>query len=108
MNFNITNSAWERLAEVLKTDRENQECLRVSILGGGCAGMTYDLSLASDKSDEDLCWVNNSSEVIIDPISAQYLDGATLDFVVEKFNAQFVIRNPNAKTTCGCGTSFVA
>lgn len=107
MNFIVTDDAWDKLADVLKEKDGKREYLRIAIEGGGCAGMSYIFESTIDREEEDFAWENHGVSVIIDPVSAQYLEGGVLDFKTERFNSQFVISNPNAKTTCGCGSSFV-
>ena len=98
----VTDAALDRLHDAIKAGN----ALRVSIVGGGCAGMEYRFEEDTLAEEGDLEFLKHGIRVLVDPVSAAYLDGATLDFVEERFNAQFVLRNPNAKHTCGCGSSF--
>jgi len=105
MNFTITDTAADKLLDQL--DCAQGQMLRVSIQGGGCAGMEYLFELETHPQSDDLTFAHLGAQVVIDPVSAQYLNGATLDYVSEMFNSRFVLTNPNATTTCGCGQSFV-
>lgn len=105
INFTITDQAGDKLLDQLNT--LSGEKLRISIQGGGCAGMEYKFELENKCEEDDLTFSHLGAEVVIDPVSAQYLNGATLDYISEMFNSRFVLTNPNAKTTCGCGQSFV-
>lgn len=105
INFTITDQAGDKLLDQLNT--QLGEKLRISIEGGGCAGMEYKFELEKVCEDDDLTFTHLGADVVIDPVSAQYLNGATLDYISELFNARFVLSNPNATTTCGCGQSFV-
>jgi iron-sulfur cluster insertion protein len=99
MNLKITENAKLRIQNVLN----NNQALRVLIKGSGCAGFQYIFELDSPKEDDYKFFDN---KVIIDPLSAMYLDNSTLDFKDELFSKMFVISNPSAKTVCGCGSSF--
>lgn len=102
----LSDSAIERLDDLLSPN----EVLRVSLRGGGCAGMEYQFDIETEpaEADDQEKTFRGHVRVRIDPVSATYLQGATLDFEVERFNSQFVMRNPKATTTCGCGKSFTA
>jgi len=80
--------------------------LRVYIQGGGCSGFQYGFEFDEHEADEDLQVKTDGVSLLVDPLSLQYLMGATVDYVENLHGAQFTIRNPNAKTTCGCGSSF--
>lgn len=80
--------------------------LRVYISGGGCSGFQYGFSFDEEHAEEDLAVVTDGMTLLVDPLSLQYLMGAEVDYTESLTGAQFVIRNPNAKTTCGCGSSF--
>ena len=81
--------------------------LRVSVKGGGCSGFQYEFTFDETK-DEDEVVVTDGVSLVIDPLSLQYLDGSEIDYSNDHFTSQFIIRNPNAQTTCGCGSSFSA
>jgi len=82
--------------------------LRVFIQGGGCSGMQYGFEFDENEQDGDTCVENQGVKLLVDPMSIQYLTGAEIDYREGLDGAQFVIRNPNAQTTCGCGSSFTA
>jgi iron-sulfur cluster insertion protein len=87
----------------MKSATEN---LRVYISGGGCSGFSYGFKLDETSIDGDYSIEKNGVQVLIDPMSYQYLEGITIDYVQDLQGARFQISNPNAKTTCGCGSSF--
>ena len=80
--------------------------LRVLISGGGCSGFTCEFSLDSCLNDTDILFEHNGSKVVVDMMSLGYVKGSELDFVDEVMGSYFSLKNPNAKSTCGCGTSF--
>ena len=80
--------------------------LRVFIQGGGCSGFQYGFEFDEQQGEDDLAIVTDDVTLLVDPLSLQYLMGAEVDYSESLHGAQFVIRNPNAKTTCGCGSSF--
>lgn len=104
INFDITDAAADKLLDVL--DLSKNEKLRVFIIGGGCAGFEYGFNVEKNQEEGDYFFEKNKAPVLIDPISGAYLNGAILDYVSEAFSSKFVLKNPNAKSTCGCGNSF--
>nr|MBP6749978.1 iron-sulfur cluster insertion protein ErpA [Xanthomonadaceae bacterium] len=82
--------------------------LRVYIQGGGCSGFQYGFEFDEQQTEDDIAVRTDDVTLLIDPLSLQYLVGAQVDYTESLHGAQFVIRNPNAKTTCGCGSSFSA
>ena len=99
----VTPRAFERLAEIGAGDQG--KALRVAVEGGGCSGFQYDIRL-DDPAAEDLVIAEGEEKVIVDPVSLPFLSGATIDFADELIGARFTIENPNATSSCGCGTSF--
>ena len=99
----VTSRAFERLAEIGAA--AHGKALRVSVEGGGCSGFQYAIDLDFPKPD-DLVLEGQGQKVLIDPISLPFLAGATITFSEELIGARFVIDNPNASSSCGCGTSF--
>ncbi len=97
----VTERAFERLAEI---DAAPQ-ALRVAVEGGGCSGFQYEISLDEAKPD-DLVIEGNGQKVVVDSVSLPFLENATIDFSDELIGARFVVDNPNATSSCGCGTSF--
>ncbi|MEM6619174.1 MAG: iron-sulfur cluster insertion protein ErpA [Pseudomonadota bacterium] len=101
----VTDRAFERLAEI-NDGAAAPQLLRVAVEGGGCSGFQYDISLAETASDDDLCLEKNGQTVLVDSVSLPFLANAVIDFSDELIGARFVIENPNATSSCGCGTSF--
>ncbi len=99
----VTQRAFERLAEIGAADQG--QALRVAVEGGGCSGFQYDIALDTPR-DDDLVLEGGGQKVLIDEVSLPFLAGATIDFSEELIGARFVIDNPNASSSCGCGTSF--
>lgn len=106
INFAITDAAADKLMDILNTLQDPPQMLRVSIQGGGCAGFEYRFDIETEEEPGDMKFEKNGAVVIIDPISATYLIDAKLDYESELMGSRFVLKNPNAKTTCGCGQSF--
>ncbi len=100
----VTNRAFERLSEI-NDGADVPQALRVAVEGGGCSGFQYEIKLDVATSD-DLVLEQNGEKVLIDPVSLPFLTDATIDFTDELIGARFVINNPNATSSCGCGTSF--
>ncbi|MFU8880981.1 MAG: HesB/IscA family protein [Rhodobacterales bacterium] len=99
----VTSRAFARLAEI-KAASQGQ-ALRVAVEGGGCSGFQYEIKLDSAAPD-DLVLTGDGESVVVDSVSLPFLSGATIDFAEELIGARFVIDNPNASSSCGCGVSF--
>lgn len=99
----VTPRAFERLAEIGASD--DGKALRIAVEGGGCSGFQYEIDLDAPK-DDDLVLEGNGEKVVIDSVSLPFLTDAVIDFTEELIGARFVIENPNASSSCGCGTSF--
>ena len=99
----VTSRAFERLAEIGAADQG--KALRVAVEGGGCSGFQYEIELDEPKAD-DLVLEGAGEKVVVDSISLPFLANAVIDFSEELIGARFVIDNPNATSSCGCGTSF--
>ena len=99
----VTPRAFERLAEIGAAGQG--KALRVAVEGGGCSGFQYDIRLDETASD-DLVIEDGAERVVVDPVSLPFLAGAVIDFADELIGARFTIENPNATSSCGCGTSF--
>ena len=99
----VTSRAFERLAEIGAAD--DGKALRVAVEGGGCSGFQYEIAL-DEQRDDDLVLEGSGQKVLVDPVSLPFLSDATIDFSEELIGARFVIENPNATASCGCGTSF--
>ncbi|MFC3283887.1 iron-sulfur cluster insertion protein ErpA [Litchfieldella rifensis] len=103
----LTDSAQGRLRALIAEEGNAALKLRVYVTGGGCSGFQYGFDFADDTSDDDTLIEFNDVAMVVDPLSYQYLVGSTVDFEEGLAGARFVIKNPNATTTCGCGASFM-
>lgn len=110
--IHVTPAAAGRIQELLAIEGDDQLRLRIYITGGGCAGFQYGFMFDKKENEGDQVFAVDSAErtqaiaTIVDPLSYTYLAGSTLDYEVGLRGAHFVVRNPNASTTCGCGSSF--
>jgi iron-sulfur cluster insertion protein len=104
----FTDSAAAKVAELIHEEGNPALKLRVYVQGGGCSGFQYGFTFDEAVEEGDMTVENQGVTLLIDPMSLQYLIGAEIDYREGLEGAQFVIRNPNAKTTCGCGSSFAA
>ena len=102
----FTESAARKVGELIRDEANPNLMLRVFISGGGCSGFQYGFTFDEQLEDGDTSVVKDGVTLIVDPMSVQYLMGAEIDYKEDLEGAQFVIRNPNATTTCGCGSSF--
>lgn len=102
----FTNSAAEKVSTLIADEGNDNLKLRVYISGGGCSGFQYGFTFDEEVNEDDTQIKNGDVIVLIDPMSVQYLQGAKIDYKEDLSGAQFVIKNPNANTTCGCGSSF--
>ena len=101
----ITDSAQKKLQEIMKEEPAGSK-LRMYIQGGGCSGFSYGFSIETEQNEDDFIIEAGSTKIMIDSMSSQYLQGAEVDFTDDLMGSNFKIRNPNAQTTCGCGSSF--
>lgn len=101
----VSANAAKRIAEILKAESE-PSMLRVAVTGGGCSGFQYNFTIDDTKMDDDLVIARDGATVLVDPMSLDFLRGAEIDFVDDLIGAAFKINNPNATSSCGCGTSF--
>ncbi len=104
----FTDSAVDKVKKLIEEEKNNALMLRVFISGGGCSGFQYGFSFDENITEGDTVVEKAGVRLLIDPTSIQYLTGAEIDYSEGLEGAQFVIRNPNAQTTCGCGSSFSA
>jgi iron-sulfur cluster insertion protein len=104
----FTDAAAGKVSELIREEANPSLKLRVFVSGGGCSGFQYGFTFDENIEEGDFCVENRGVQLLVDPMSAQYLMGAEIDYKEDLQGAQFVIRNPNAKTTCGCGSSFSA
>jgi len=100
----VTDRAFARLAEI-NEDAGEAKGLRVAVEGGGCSGFQYDIRL-DDPAEDDLVLEKDGQKVLVDSVSLPFLTNAVIDFADELIGARFVVNNPNATSSCGCGTSF--
>ena len=104
----FTDAAARKVSDLIRGEGNPGLMLRVFVQGGGCSGLQYGFEFDEVEQDGDTCVVNQGVKLLVDPMSVQYLMGAEIDYREGLDGAQFVIRNPNATTTCGCGSSFAA
>jgi len=102
----FTDAAARKALELILEERNPELNLRVYISGGGCSGFQYGFMFDEARAEDDIAVTRDGVTLLIDPLSFQYLMGAEVDYTENLQGAQFVIRNPNATTTCGCGSSF--
>jgi iron-sulfur cluster insertion protein len=102
----LTDSAARRIATILKEDEYKGMMLRVSVSGGGCSGFQYGFTFDDTKKDDDLVIQREGATVLIDEVSLDLLNGAKIDYVEDMIGSSFSIKNPQAKSSCGCGNSF--
>jgi len=102
----VTEAAQAKITDILLEENNPAIRLRMYVQGGGCSGMSYGFTLDEIQNEDDFEIPMESSSVLVDAMSMQYVSGATIDYKDDLSGSQFVIKNPNAQTTCGCGSSF--
>lgn len=102
----LTESALAKITDILAEENNPAVKLRTFVQGGGCSGFSYGFTLDEEQNEDDFVIENSGATVLVDSMSMQYLQGATIDYKEEIMGSNFVINNPNATTTCGCGSSF--
>ena len=102
----FTAAAAHKVRELIAEEGNDALKLRVYIQGGGCSGFQYGFEFDENRAEDDLAVATDGVTLLVDPLSLQYLMGAAIDYKDDLQGAQFVIKNPNAQTTCGCGSSF--
>jgi iron-sulfur cluster insertion protein len=102
----FTNSAATKVRQLIDEEGDQNLMLRVFVSGGGCSGFQYGFTFDQNETEGDTIVENQGVKLLVDPMSVQYLMGAEIDYSEGLEGSQFVIRNPNATTTCGCGSSF--
>ena len=102
----ITESAKEKIKDLLMGENNPNLKLRTFVQGGGCSGFQYGFSFDEEQNDDDWEFDIDNHKMIVDSMSMQYLEGAVIDYKEDLMGASFSIKNPNAETTCGCGSSF--
>ena len=104
-NITVTERAAHRIGQILRREPAGT-MLRVSVEGGGCSGFQYKFDFVGSRAEDDLVLARDGATVLVDPVSAQYMAGAEIDFVDDLIGSSFKINNPVATSSCGCGTSF--
>lgn len=102
----FTDSAAEKVRQLIDEEGNPDLKLRVFVQGGGCSGFQYGFTFDEESGEDDTVMQKNGVTLLVDAMSYQYLIGAEIDYKEDLEGAQFVIKNPNAQTTCGCGSSF--
>jgi iron-sulfur cluster insertion protein len=102
----LTPKAAEKVREFLEQQQKPAYGLRMAVIGGGCSGFQYDVGIEADPAADDTVLESQGIRIFIDPVSARYLDNTELDYVESLSGSGFKFNNPNAKKSCGCGTSF--
>lgn len=102
----FSDSAASKVKQLMEQEPNAELMLRVYVQGGGCSGFEYGFGFEANANDDDTVVENGGVKLLVDPLSFQYLMGAEIDFKEDLQGARFVISNPNASTTCGCGSSF--
>ena len=105
MTITLTDRAAARIRDILARE-PGKNALRIAVNGGGCSGFQYEFQLAETPAEDDLVIERNGVKALVDPVSQGFLEGAEIDFVDDLMGQSFRIRNPNATSSCGCGTSF--
>ena len=106
VDVTFSDAAAKKVKQLIKEENNPDLKLRIYISGGGCSGFQYGFSFDENVGEGDVTVENDGVQLVIDPMSYQYLVGAEVDYTEGLEGAQFVVRNPNATTTCGCGSSF--
>lgn len=102
----ITDSAREKIKDLLYEEGNPNLALRTFVQGGGCSGFSYGFTFDEEQNEDDFTVPLDEFKLLVDSMSMQYLSGATIDYTDDLTGSQFTIKNPNATTTCGCGSSF--
>ncbi len=102
----VSESAAQQVARLLSNEELPDQALRVSVSGGGCSGFQYGFTFDAKRLDDDIIIEKNGVTVLVDSISAGYMAGSEIDYVNDLIGASFQVKNPNAVSSCGCGTSF--
>ena len=105
-DLKVSSSAISRINELLATKNNPELMLRVFIQGGGCSGFQYGFQFDENQQEDDISVEHDGIKVLVDMLSLQYLDGAEIDYKDDLMGSRFLVNNPNASTTCGCGSSF--
>lgn len=106
MNINISDNCVIKVKDLLAEENNPNLKLRVFVQGGGCSGFQYGFTFDDAVNEDDWTLEKDSVHFVVDSMSYQYLEGAEIDYKEDLMSSEFVIRNPNAQSTCGCGSSF--
>jgi iron-sulfur cluster insertion protein len=106
MEITITDSALAKIADLLAEENNPKLKLRTFVQGGGCSGFQYGFTFDEEQNEDDFIYEKNNIKLLVDSMSYQYLIGAEIDYKEDVMGSQFSIKNPNAQSTCGCGSSF--
>ena len=104
--MDFTDTAARKVKTLIEEEGNSDLKLRVYITGGGCAGFSYGFKFEEAAKEDDTCIENHGVTLLVDPMSVQYLAGSQVDYTEGLQGSQFIVNNPNAATTCGCGSSF--
>ena len=104
--LSLTDSAAQKVRRLREEEGDKELMLRVYVTGGGCSGFSYGFRFDSDMNEDDANFDNGDVTLVIDSLSYQYLQGSTVDYTEGLEGARFIVDNPNATTSCGCGSSF--
>jgi iron-sulfur cluster insertion protein len=104
--LNLTKNAIDKIKDLLAEENNANLKLRTFVQGGGCSGMQYGFTFDEQQNDDDFAITDSGITVLVDSASMMYLDGASIDYKEDVMGNSFTISNPNAQTTCGCGSSF--
>ncbi len=102
----LSDNAARKVRRLREEEDDDGLMLRVYVTGGGCSGFSYGFDFASEMGEDDASFSNDDVSMVVDSLSFQYLQGSTIDYVEGLEGSRFVVNNPNATTTCGCGSSF--
>lgn len=102
----LTDSAARKVRQLRESEGSQALMLRVYVTGGGCSGFSYGFNFAESANDDDAAFENGDVKMLVDSLSYQYLVGSEVDYIEGLEGSRFVVKNPNATTTCGCGSSF--
>lgn len=102
----LTDNAAKKVRQLRESEGNPHLMLRVYVTGGGCSGFSYGFNFAESVNEDDAEFINDDVKMVVDALSYQYLVGSTVDYVEGLEGSRFIVQNPNATTTCGCGSSF--
>lgn len=102
----LTDNAADKVRRLRIEEGDDSLMLRVYVTGGGCSGFSYGFNFANELGDDDASFINDDVTLVVDSLSYQYLQGSTVDYIEGLEGSRFTVTNPNATTTCGCGSSF--